>query len=206
MTARRVPPGRAGRVWLVHRLATAEHGADVLNRKLLILRHEQQRLSLLLERSETDWQRECVRAQDWLLRAVLMGGQHSLRMAAPRRPAEVELGWRSEMGVRYPDTAACRLPTRTEDEPTPGNAALVLAEQAFREALQAGVQHAVAQAAVRQVDAEVLATRTRLRALTDRVVPRLAQALQQLELDLEQAEHEDAVRRRWAAGHAVGEP
>jgi vacuolar-type H+-ATPase subunit D/Vma8 len=204
MTARGVPPGRAGRVWLVRRLAVAEHGAEVLNRKLLVLRHEQQRLALLVERSEREWQDRCRAAQGWLLRAALVGGQRSLLMAVPATPVEVELSWRSEMGVRYPDAARCRLPQRSPGEPAPSSAALLCAELAFREALQAGVQHAVAQVAARQVDAEVLVTRRRWRALTERVLPRLALTLSQLELDLEQAEHEDAVRRRWAAAQVAG--
>lgn len=199
MTARAVPPGRAGRVRLVRRLATAERGEEVLNSKLQILRHEQQRLALLLARTQAEWEERCRTAQERLVQAVLVGGQRSLRAALPTSCAEVEVTWREEMGVRYPDAARCVLPERAPGELGPGNAALVLADEAFRQALEAGVRHAVARSASLRVEAEVVATRRRLRALSERVTPQLADALSALELVLEQTEHEDAVRLRWAA-------
>lgn len=42
--ARRTPPGRAGRLRLRHSLDVAERGADLLERKLRILRAEHERL------------------------------------------------------------------------------------------------------------------------------------------------------------------
>ena len=41
-----MPPGRAGRLWLQHRLSTAQHGADLLDHKLGILRTEREQLAL----------------------------------------------------------------------------------------------------------------------------------------------------------------
>ncbi|MEU0216689.1 V-type ATP synthase subunit D, partial [Streptomyces sp. NPDC006265] len=47
--------------------------------------------------------------------------------------------------------------------------------------------------------AEVSSTRHRVRALRRHWIPRLREALDRSDLALEQAEHEDSVRRRWAA-------
>ncbi|HSO55578.1 MAG TPA: V-type ATPase, D subunit, partial [Actinomycetes bacterium] len=52
-----VPPGRAGRLWLRGRLATAERGLDLLDRKLRILRREQERLRLLERRTAEELRR-----------------------------------------------------------------------------------------------------------------------------------------------------
>lgn len=46
-----VPPGRAGRLWLRRRLAAAERAVELLERKLRILRAEQDRLALLAQRT-----------------------------------------------------------------------------------------------------------------------------------------------------------
>ena len=40
----RIPPGRAGRLWLERRLATAQHAGKLLTQKLAILNREEQRL------------------------------------------------------------------------------------------------------------------------------------------------------------------
>ena len=76
----RVPPGRAGRLWLRGRLATAERGLDLLDRKLRILRREQERLRLLERRTGEELRRRCGDADRWLLRAALLGGQRGLRL------------------------------------------------------------------------------------------------------------------------------
>ena len=58
-TVRRVPPGRAGRLWLQHRLAVAQRGADLLDQKLRILRSEQAHRRLGFADTEiTGWCRE----------------------------------------------------------------------------------------------------------------------------------------------------
>ena len=70
---------------------------------------------------------------------------------------------------------------------------------AYREALSAAVDAAVALGAARALDEEVAATRFRLRAVQDRWVPRLEQAAAALDLALAEAEGADAVRLRLAA-------
>jgi V/A-type H+-transporting ATPase subunit D len=80
------------------------------------------------------------------------------------------------------------------------SAAVPLAAEAYRAALVAGVEHAVAAAAARVVAAEVTVTGGRLRAIEDRWVPELEAALHALELSLDELERGDGVRLRWAAG------
>jgi V/A-type H+/Na+-transporting ATPase subunit D len=72
-------------------------------------------------------------------------------------------------------------------------------------ALQAGVAHAAAREACRIVDAEVVEARRRLRALTDRWVPRLETALTELTRQLEETERAETVRMRWAIDAAARE-
>ncbi len=198
-TVRRVPPGRAGRLWLQHRLAVAQRGADLLDQKLRILRGERQRLALLTERTRAGWERASAEADAWLLRSGLLGGQRATLLAGTGPPAEVRVSWRTSMGARYPDEAVCLLPDTDPAAPPPGNAALVFARDAHRRALEAAVTHAAAEAAARVVAAEEAATRRRLRAIEDRWVPRLRQSLAELQLGLEEQEHAEGLRRRWAA-------
>jgi V/A-type H+-transporting ATPase subunit D len=203
MTDLRVPPGRAGRLWLRHRLAVAERGVGLLEQKLRVLRTAQQRLHGLAERAERDWVIAAADADVWGLRAGLAGGQRALRMAAARENAEVHLPWISVMGVRYPGDASCVPPTgEPGDGVVAGNAAVVRARTAYDLALQAAVRHAATSAAVRVVDAEVATTRQRQRALRKHWIPRLGQALAELELALEEQDRAEAVRRRWAADNA----
>src|SRR4051794_8304797 len=99
---RGVPPGRAGRLWLRRRLDTARRGVGLLDRKLRILRGEQERLRLLAERTGADWEAACADADAWLARAAVLGGQREIRLAAAPPQTEVEISWGSVMGARYP--------------------------------------------------------------------------------------------------------
>jgi V/A-type H+-transporting ATPase subunit D len=76
------------------------------------------------------------------------------------------------------------------------------ARLAHRAALDAAARHAAAAAAVRTVDDEVRATRFRLRAVQDRWIPRLEQALAEVTFTIEELERADAARLRLAAGRA----
>lgn len=201
MSARRprVPPGRAGRLWLRDRLATAERSLDLLDRKLRILHHEQERLRLLERRTGEELGRTCLDAETWLLRAALLGGQRSLRLAAGGQPAGVTVAWRDTMGIRYPAEASCTVP-QPASPAVAGTAALGPAADAHRAALAAAVRHAAATAAVRLVGEEVTATRQRLRAVQDRWIPGLRAALAELELSLDEQEQADHARLRRAVG------
>jgi V/A-type H+-transporting ATPase subunit D len=199
----RVPPGRAGRLWLRGRLATAERGLDLLDRKLRILRREQERLRLLERRTGEELRRSCDDADRWLLRAALGGGQRGLRLGTPSERASVTIAWRDTMGIRYPAEASCALP---EPSPPPPAAAAALgpAADAYRAALAAAVAHAAATAAVRVVGEEVAATSQRLRAIQDRRIPRLQAALVELELSLDELEQADNARLRRAVAGPAG--
>jgi V/A-type H+-transporting ATPase subunit D len=196
---RSVPPGRAGRTWLVRRLQTAQRGADLLERKLRFLQDEQRRFQLLTRRTGTEWDERCRDAERWLLRATLLSGQRGVRLTEPGEPAEVRLTWAATMGVRYPRTATCRFHDPPPTAATPGNAALIAAVAASREAVAAAVRHAAADAALRTVAAEAAATRRRRRAVRDRWIPRITEALSTADLELEEQEHADGTRLRWAA-------
>ena len=83
----------------------------------------------------------------------------------------------------------------TWDGPT-----LTRTRQAHAAALAAAVRHAAAAEALRVVEAEALATRYRLRAIRDRWIPRLEQALAEVTLAIEEQELADAARLRLASG------
>lgn len=202
---RGVPPGRAGRLWLRHRLGTAQRAVDLLDRKLRILLAEQARFRLLAARTEADWQAGCARAERLAARAAVLGQQRELRLAADPGPAEVELVWTTVMGARYPAEASCHIPEPPVGVRPAGTAALHQADQAYREALRAAVRHAAARESCRVVDAEVAQARRRLRALTDRWIPRLDAAAHALAERLEEDERADAVRLRWAAARTERE-
>lgn len=195
-----MPPGRAGRLWLQRRLRVAERGADLLDRKLRILRAELGPLRAEQERAAADWDRCRADAERWLLRAALLGGQRAIRMAAASGLADVTIGYAAVMGVRFPAGAACVVPEPgTWDSP-----AIAGARQAHRAALAAAVRHAAAAEAVRLVEAETLATRYRLRAIRDRWIPRLEQALAEVTFALEEQEIADAARLRLGAARPAG--
>jgi V/A-type H+/Na+-transporting ATPase subunit D len=195
----RIPPGRAGRMWLRRRAETATRGRDQLDRRLRILVPEQQRLRLQADRSRAAWTAACEGARTWLLRATLLGGEDAVRMATPSRPAEFEIGWTAAMGLSYPGEVRVVDPAPLSPAPA-GNAAVAPAVEAFRTALLAAVRAAAAEEALRRVEEEIAVTRRRVRALDKRWLPWLAESLAALDLSLEQAEQEDGMRLRRAAG------
>lgn len=200
---RHAPPGRAGRLWLQHRLSTAQQGAALLDHKLRILRTERERLALQEERTAGAWEAASREASTWLLRGVLLGGERAVRLSSDRALAVVEVGWEQPMGVRHPTGATCAVPEQSAASPLTNNAAMVAARESHRRALQAAVQHAAVEAAVRVLEAEERATRRRVRAIEDRWIPRLREALAEVQLKLEEEEHADGVRLRWAAGRQM---
>ncbi len=192
----RVPPGRAGRIWLRRRLGTARRGRDQLDRKLRILQPEAQRQRIRAARSHEEWDRACAEVRRWTTRAALVSGQDGFRHASARHLADVELSWATSMGVRYPSGAS--VVTAPEPGVAVDNAAVVPALGASRTALLAGVRAAAADEAVRRIEAEIDVTRRRLHALDRRWLPWLEDELARLELALDQAEHEDGIRLRRA--------
>ena len=191
-----VPPGRAGRLWLTRRLAVARRGADLLDRKLQVLRRELDGRHDSAARAAAEWEHRRADADSWLLRAALLGGERAIRLGAADTFAEVTISYGATMGVRYPADATCITPLPVcRDGP-----ALAAAREAHRAALAAAVRHAAVAEALRVLEAETTATRNRLRAVRDRWIPRLEQALAEVTFALEELERADAARLRLAAG------
>jgi len=197
MARLRVPPGRTGRLWLRQRIALADRGVSLLERKLRILRGEQRRLRLLADGTEREWVRRAAEARRWALRSGLAGGQRALRLAAPHTAADAAVTWTTVMGVSYPISADCALPGPDGDSVI-ATAALTPAIEAHRTATLAAVRHAAARAALRIVDREVETTRVRERALRKHWLPRLRAALAQTELELAEAERAESIRLKLA--------
>src|SRR5690242_4044933 len=98
---RRIPPGRAGRLWLTDRLSAARRAASLLDRRLRILRVEQQRFELLAGRTGAAWRTAATQARAWLARGAALGGARGVDLAAARASAAVDVEWATVMGVRY---------------------------------------------------------------------------------------------------------
>jgi V/A-type H+-transporting ATPase subunit D len=200
-TLRGLPPGRAGMPWLARRRAVAARGSDLLERKLRILRAEEQNYALRAERTASAWEAEARELERWMLRSALLSGERGVRLATDGADAVAEIDWRLTMGVRYPADATCVLPEGLGGF-TPDNTALHHAAAAARRAVRAGVDHAVATAALAAIRAEIDSTRRQLRALEQRWLPRLESARARLMIQLDDLEHDEHVRLRWAADSA----
>jgi V/A-type H+-transporting ATPase subunit D len=192
------PPGRAGLLWLRHRLGLAHRAATRLDQKLRILRTEQAAVALLLERTRHSWEQRCREAEIWLLRAALLDGQEGVRPPPGLPPAEVRIDWTTALGTTYPAQGSCTVPAPDPRLATVASAALVQATAAHRRALEAAVAHAVASTASRAIDAEVAATQRRLRGVQNRWIPRLTTAAAELRLSLDELELAEQVRLRRA--------
>lgn len=192
----RIPPGRAGRLWLRDRLATAERGAATLERKVRVLRRERDRFAERERATEAVCRDRLAVADELLLRAALLAGQDGLRAAERAARAEVTVRWTSTMGVRHPDAADCALPAWPTPEVGVVGPAVARARVAWAEAVVALLAHAVAREATRRIDAEVAVTRLRVRALRRHWLPELRAALARVELELEELERAEGVRRR----------
>ena len=202
----RAPPGRAGRPWLVHRLAVARRGADVLDDKRRALLQERVRLATAVAEARDAWEHTVREAEVWLQRALLISGQRSFELARFYVPeaAEVRLTWRRSLGVAYPLEVEVRLPATPDVVAPGGSSALSAAASAYGRALEAGARFGAAQCAFDRVDAELAATTLRLRALERRWIPAHERALAALELELDETERADAVRARWFAEFQSG--
>jgi len=202
----RTPPGRAGRPWLVHRLAVARRGADVLDDKRRGLLRERTRLVTIVGEARDTWEHAVREAEVWLQRALLISGQRSFELASFHVPeqAEVRLTWRRSLGVVYPSNAEVRLPSTPDLIAPGGSSALPIAASAYGRAVEAGARFAAARSALDRVEAEFAATTRRLRALERRWIPAHEDALAALALGLDETEREDAIRGRWFVERQAG--
>jgi V/A-type H+-transporting ATPase subunit D len=201
VTGRKIsaPPGRAGRLWLERRLAAARRGADLLDRKLRILQADLAGLAAAAAQAEREWHDRAAAADRALLIASLLGGQQDIRLAAGHGHADVCVRFATTMGVRRPAGATCTPPG---DQVPWAGPSVTQARQAHQAALDAAVRYAAAARALQVMAAEAAATRIRLRAIKDRLVPGLEQARDQVAAAIDELERSDGarVRRAWHGG------
>jgi V/A-type H+-transporting ATPase subunit D len=202
----RPPPGRAGRMWLLRRLAVAQRGKDVLEQKRRALRHRIEQISEELEEARREWESEAVEAETWWQRAAVLAGERPLELARASSPgpAEITITWRNTLGVVYPDSVKVALP-QGELFPAGGSAALAYAAQAHGRALEAAARLGAVQTAHRRALEELRATTQRLRAIERRWIPEHERALAALELALDEADREDTARVRWVVRRRDGD-
>jgi vacuolar-type H+-ATPase subunit D/Vma8 len=189
----RVPAGRAGRLWLVHRVSVAERGADQLERKVQLIATQIVRARQVAERCRTTWDAACRDAEIWAARAGLVGGSEAIRRAWAM-PVDVDFSWANTVGVRHPHSA--RVSTAEVPDVATTTAALVTARKAFVTAMHAAAELGAADAAVAALDEALRTTRARARILRRHWIPRLRNRLHDLQFALEQAEQEDHARLR----------
>jgi len=198
-----VPPGRAGRLWLDRRLGAARRGVDLLDRKLRILQLELAARRDTVAATEREWARLSAEADRALLLASLLGGQRAIRLATGSEFAQLQIDDAVTIGVRHPARGSLVPPAGPD--PWAGLPA-EQARLAHRAALDAAVKHAVAAEAVRILAAETTATRYRLRAIRDRLIPALEQARAQVALAIDEQERADGARLRRAGGSSLHRP
>jgi V/A-type H+-transporting ATPase subunit D len=198
----RRPPGRAGRLWLLRRLAVARSGRDALEQKRRALHRQLERLEEAIDDLRREWQEGAAEAEQWWQRAAVLAGERPLELAseAVRERADVRFVWRNTLGVTYPAEAVVHLPAAGLF-PAGGSAALAYAADAHRRALENAAQLGATQLAYERTARELRATRQRLRAIERRWIPEHERALHDLELALDESEREDAARVRWVVGH-----
>ncbi len=188
-----VPPGRAGRLWLDRRLNAARRAADLLDRKLRILQAELRDLREAAAGTQREWQERSSEADRRLLIAATLGGERALSLATPAGEADVQIGYTTSIGVRRPASGTCTPPPGPD--PWAGLPS-AQARQAHGDALAAAVRHAVAARAAHVVEAEVAATRYRLRAIRHNLIPSLEQARAAIVLAIDEQERADDARLR----------
>lgn len=200
----RHPPGRAGRLWLRHRLAVAGSGAELLDKKRRALVQEHRRLQVLARKTQAEWKRAADEAQTWVSRAAVLAGDEKLRLVeALQGRARVSVRWRSSMGVPFASEA------RVEFGAAPhaglgGSAAADVAVPAARRAAEAAVNDAAAQSALRRIGGELAVTSRRQRALERRWLPALSAAAVRLNERLDELEREEATRSLWVRNRRRG--
>jgi V/A-type H+-transporting ATPase subunit D len=202
--ALRIPPGRAGRLWLMRRLEVAGRGAEVLDQKRRTLLRERQRTAAALAEATEAWGRLARLAAQANDRALALAGARRLRLAAVHRgrPAAAEVTWKNTIGTLIPTGIRLDLADPPDYVALGGGSAVALSAEAHRRALAAGAAHAVARAAHEAIETEFAATTRRLRAIERRWIPEHERALRRLELELAERDLEDIARARFARARA----
>jgi V/A-type H+-transporting ATPase subunit D len=199
--ALRIPPGRAGRIWLVRRLEVARRGADLLDRKRQALLREQARVRAEAADARRAWYDATAQAASWNARAAILDGAGRLELLARhvQGQASLEVTWSNLMGARLPLAEQIIVPDAPPLSALGGSSATVIAARACREATRAAARYAIAERAETELTAELARAARRLRALQQRWIPQHEQALTQLDLALDESQREQAARVRWLA-------
>jgi len=195
----RIPPGRAGRTWLLARIEVARRGAELLDRKRQVLLAEQMRMRAKVAQTRDEWFEAAAQVEAWTRRAGIVDGAIRLELLTRhvQEPASLELSWRNLMGAQLPDAKAIDVPDPLSVSALGGSSAAVLLAHACCHATRAAARYAVAERAEAELSAELARAARRLRALRDRWIPQHEQALAALDLTLDEAQREQAIRIRW---------
>lgn len=191
------PRTRADRLRLVARGEVAKHAAELLHTKEEVLERERDRLGGYARRAEEEWRAIAGAAGAALLRARMLGVSDDLLVPVVGRRASVRPNWQVSMGIAYPGTV----------EVDPGVAPTIVSTAAagpaiecYREALAAAARHAAASTAVRRLDAELVETRRRRRALEEHLIPSIEAASRELDLHLDELDRDEAMRVMMVVG------
>jgi len=200
--ALRIPPGRAGRTWLIARLEVAHRGAELLDRKRQVLLGDQARIRAEAERARREWNEAADQVEKWSARAGIVDGAGRLELLANHvhEHASLELSWLNFMGARIPRAEAIDIPDPPAVSALGGSSAAVLLARACCDAARAAARYAIAERAEAELTAELGRAARRLRALRERWIPQHEQALAALELALDEGQREQAIRVRWLTG------
>jgi V/A-type H+-transporting ATPase subunit D len=203
--ALRIPPGRAGRIWLVRRLEIGQRGAELLDRKRQVLLREHERVRAEAADARAAWDEAAAQASLWSDRVAVLDGAGRLELLARhvQEQASLELSWSNLMGARIPAIEAAAVPDPPPVSALGGSSAAVIAASSCCEAVRAAARYAVAQRAERQLSAELTRAARRLRALQDRWIPQHEAALARLDLALDESQREQAARVRWLTRRRV---
>jgi V/A-type H+-transporting ATPase subunit D len=169
-----------------------------------VLLEEQRAKTRAAQQSQVAWNDAAVEADLWLDRALDAGGHDGMRYmrrAEPSVAMHVVIRETTAMGVRLPAEVSFA-PAPNADPANAadaGGAALICACTAMTRATEAACRAAADLAAARALDAAVSTTRRQIRVLRRHWIPRLHEALAQLDFALEQSDFEDGARRRLAA-------
>ena len=197
--ALRIPPGRAGRIWLVRRLDVARRGAELLDRKRQVLLRELARVRTEAADAERAWHDAAAQVALWSARAAILDGPGRLELLArhAQQPASFELLWTNLMGARLPSVERIDLPEPPPLSALGGSSATVLLARACAVATRAAVRYVALQRAEAELSAELQRAARRLRALQNRWIPQHEAALASLDLALDESQREQSARARW---------
>ncbi len=197
--ALRIPPGRAGRIWLVRRLDVARRGAELLDRKRQVLLRELARVRTEAADAERAWHDAAAQVALWSARAAILDGPGRLELLArhAQQPASFELLWTNLMGARLPSVERIDIPEPPPLSALGGSSATVLLARACAVATRAAVRYVALQRAEAELSAELQRAARRLRALQNRWIPQHEAALASLDLALDESQREQSARARW---------